>query len=174
VPTAVLALCAVLITMLTRCIDTRDAYRSVEWSVIFLIFGMLALGEALRVTGTVDLLANLMTNVFGEYGPAVVLSILYLLAALLTEVLSNNAVAALLTPLALVIGTQMGVDARPLVIAVMFGSSASFSTPIGYQTNTFVFGAGGYKFTDFSRVGVPLAIILWITASFLIPLIWPF
>ncbi|MEM7144308.1 MAG: SLC13 family permease [Verrucomicrobiota bacterium] len=174
VPTAVLALCAVLVTLLTRCIDTREAYQSVEWSVIFLIFGMLALGEALRVTGTVDLMAGMATNVFGEYGPAVVLSVLYLTAALLTEVLSNNAVAALLTPIALVIGAQMGVDARPFVVAVMFGSSASFSTPIGYQTNTFVFGAGGYRFTDFTRVGAPLAIILWITASLLIPLLWPF
>ena len=91
----------------------------------------------------------------------------------MTEMVSNNAVAALLTPLAIIVSHQLGVDARPFIVAVMFGSSASFATPIGYQTNTFVYGAGGYKFGDFFKAGFPLAVILWIVASFLIPVLWP-
>ena len=97
-----------------------------------------------------------------------------LLAAALTELISNNAVAALLTPVAIGIAQALGLDPRAFVIAVMFGSSASFVTPIGYQTNTYVYGAGGYRFSDFSRIGFPLAVLLWIVAIILIPLYWPF
>ena len=102
------------------------------------------------------------------------ISVIYLLAAVLTELVSNNAVAALLTPVAIGVAGALGpdIDPRPFVIAVMFGASASFSTPIGYQTNTYVYGAGGYRFSDFARVGIPLAVLLWLTASVLIPLIW--
>ena len=102
------------------------------------------------------------------------LAVIYLLAALLTELISNSAVAAMLTPIAIEVAESLGVSARPMVVAVMFGASASFSTPIGYQTNTYVYGAGGYKFTDFARVGIPLALILWVVASILIPVLWPF
>ena len=99
---------------------------------------------------------------------------MYFVAMVLTELISNNAVAVLLTPIAFEIAATMGVDARPFTVAVMFGASASFATPIGYQTNTYVFGAGGYRFMDFPRIGVPLNLILWITASVLIPIFWPF
>ena len=104
--------------------------------------------------------------------PRIIIALIYLLAAVLTELVSNQAVAVLLTPLAIQLGVQLGIEPRALVVAVMFGASASFSTPIGYQTNTYVFGAGGYKFGDFFRVGFPLAIILWIAASLLIPIMW--
>ncbi|HEY2801511.1 MAG TPA: SLC13 family permease [Chthoniobacterales bacterium] len=110
----------------------------------------------------------------GHFGPAATLSLLYLVATLLTELISNNAVALLLTPIAFEIAATMGVDARPFAVAVMFGCSASFATPIGYQTNTYVFGAGGYRFADFPKVGAPLNFILWIAASVLIPIFWPF
>jgi len=170
----VLALTAALITLITRCIDPEEAYEAVEWRVIFMIFGMLGLGIGLQETGLVSLLAEFSTRWFKELEPYVVLSILYLLSAILTEMISNNAVAALLTPIAIGIAAELGVDPRPFIVAVMFASSASFVTPIGYQTNTYVYGAGGYKFTDFSRVGLPLAIALWLVASFLIPVLWPF
>ena len=106
--------------------------------------------------------------------PIILLSIIYLLSSFLTEVISNNAVAALITPTVIGIAASLQIDARPFIVAMMFGCSASFATPVGYQTNTYVYGAGGYRFADFSRVGLPLAIGLWILASFLIPVLWPF
>jgi len=174
-PLIVLALAAVLLTMFTRCIDPNEAYGAVEWKVIFMIFGMLGMGMALESTGVVATLSSWVKDVVaGGYGPVVMISLIYLLAAVLTELVSNNAVAALLTPVAIGVAGALGpdVDPRPFVIAVMFGASASFSTPIGYQTNTYVYGAGGYRFSDFARVGIPLAVLLWIVASLLIPLIW--
>ncbi len=170
----VLALTAVFITLVTQCIDPEEAYDAVEWKVIFMIFGMLGVGMGLQETGVVAIAAKVAADWFQGFGPYALLAALYLLSAILTEMISNNAVAALLTPIAIGIAAQLGVDARPFVVAVMFASSASFVTPIGYQTNTYVYGAGGYKFTDFSRVGLPLAIGLWILASFLIPKLWPF
>ncbi|MEM1297399.1 MAG: SLC13 family permease, partial [Verrucomicrobiota bacterium] len=170
----ILALTAVLVTLVTKCIDTQDAYEAVEWRVIFMIFGMLGLGLCLQEVQIADILAGYTVDTFGKAGPYVVLGAMYLLAAVLTELISNNAVAALLTPIAIGVAIALGVDSRPFVIAVMFASSASFVTPIGYQTNTYVYGAGGYKFTDFSRIGLPLAIILWLVASFAIPVLWPF
>ncbi len=174
-PLIVLALAAVLLTMFTRCIDPNEAYGAVEWKVIFMIFGMLGMGMALENTGVVATLSSWVREVVaGGYGPVVMISLIYLLAAVLTELVSNNAVAALLTPVAIGVAGALGpdIDPRPFVIAVMFGASASFSTPIGYQTNTYVYGAGGYRFSDFARVGIPLAVLLWIVASLLIPLIW--
>jgi len=160
--------------MMTRCVDPMEAYQAVEWKVLFMIFGMLGLGLALERSGLAEVLAGSMLHLMGKH-PHLLVAGLYLLAAVMTEVISNNAVAALLTPLAIVVGIEAGLqDPRPLVVAIMFGASASFSTPIGYQTNTFVYGAGGYRFGDFFRVGAPLAILTWITASLLIPLMWPF
>ena len=170
----IFALVAVLITLATKCIDPDEAYQSVEWKVIFMIFGMLGLGMALERTGLAGVAAEKTAIWFRDLGPYAVLAALYLLAAVMTELISNNAVAALLTPIAIGISIQLGLDARPFVVAIMFASSASFVTPIGYQTNTYVYGAGGYKFADFSRIGLPLAIALWILASFLIPILWPF
>ncbi len=173
-PVAALALLAAIFVIITRCLDVEEAYEAIEWPILFIIFGMLALGKAMETTGAAHLIATGVTNAVGRYGPAVTLSVMYLVATLLTELISNNAVAVLLTPIAFEIAATMGVDARPFCIAVMFGCSASFATPIGYQTNTYVFGAGGYRFMDFPRVGAPLNFILWIAASILIPVFWPF
>ena len=174
IPVVVLAMGGALVVLMAGCIEPKDAYRAIDWKVIFLICGMLGLGLALDRSGLAARFADLLTEMVGE-NRFLLVAALYLTAMLLTEVISNTAVAALLTPLAIAVGVRMGLDdPRPLVIAVMFGASASFMTPIGYQTNTFVYGAGGYRFTDFLRVGSPLAVLLWLVASLLIPVIWPF
>lgn len=174
IPIVQLALTSALIVLLTRCVEPQEAYRAIEWKVVFMIFGMLGLGMAIEKSGLAQLIANGMTNNLGITNPVIMLSLMYLLSAVLTEIISNNAVAVLLTPLAIIVAQTMGVDPVPFVVAVMFGSSASFSTPIGYQTNTFVYGAGGYKFGDFFKVGFPLAVILWLLASYFIPVFFPF
>ncbi len=173
-PVVGVALAAVMLVLITGCLDTGDAYRAVEWKVVFMIFGMLGLGLGLQKTEVVSGLAKAMADQLHILGNHGVLAVIYLVTAVLTEIISNNAVAALLTPVAIGIAQAMDLDPRPFVIAVMFGSSASFSTPIGYQTNTYVYGAGGYRFGDFGRVGIPLTLVLWISATILIPFYWPF
>lgn len=172
IPTVQLALGAVLFVLLTGCLDPKEAYESIDWRIIFLIMGMLGIGLAMISSGLLAAIATQVQAVCGGLDPRVIIALIYLFAAILTELVSNQAVAVLLTPLAMQLGVQMGIEPRALVVAVMFGASASFSTPIGYQTNTYVFGAGGYKFGDFFRIGFPLAVILWITASLLIPVFW--
>lgn len=172
-PLIVLALGAALLTLFSRCLEPSEAYEAIDWKVIFMIFGMLGLGTALQKVQVIQILADSLTgwalvlkNIY------VLIALIYLVTAILTELISNNAVAALLTPVAISVAQAMDLDARPLVVAVMFAASASFSTPIGYQTNTYIYGAGGYKFTDFTRVGIPLTIILWLVSVILIPLMW--
>jgi di/tricarboxylate transporter len=175
-----LAILAALAMILTRCVTPHQAYESIQWNIVFLIFGMLALGLAMDQSGAAQVLVDGIMALAGDFSPFIILAIVYLLSSTLTELISNNAVAALLTPIVIGIAEkiswqgEMGVDARPFIVALIFGCSASFATPIGYQTNTYVYGAGGYKFTDFPRVGVPLNLVLWVVASFLIPVIWPF
>ena len=174
IPIVQLALASALLVLITRCVEPHEAYRAIEWKVVFMIFGMLGLGMAIERSGLAQLIANGLTQELGITSPLIMLSLMYLLSAVLTEIISNNAVAVLLTPLTIIVAQTLGVSPVPFVVAVMFGSSASFSTPIGYQTNTFVYGAGGYKFGDFFKVGFPLAVILWLVASFLIPKFFPF
>jgi di/tricarboxylate transporter len=120
------------------------------------------------------MIAGHVVSLMKDMGPVAILAGIYLLASLLTEVVTNNAVAILLTPVVVSIAASMGVDARPFIVAIMFGASASFLTPIGYQTNTYVYGAGGYRFSDFIRIGLPLNLLLWTAATLLIPKFWPF
>tara|TARA_R110000850_G_scaffold176981_2_gene302877 strand:- start:1361 stop:3229 length:1869 start_codon:yes stop_codon:yes gene_type:complete len=175
-----LAMLAALAMILFRCVTAQQAYEAVQWNIVFLIFGMLSLGLAMDQSGAAQILVNGIMAMCGDFSPFVILAVVYLLSSTLTELISNTAVAALLTPIIIGIAAKvtmdgtLGVDARPFIVAMMFGCSASFATPIGYQTNTYVYGAGGYKFTDFPRVGVPLNLILWVVASVLIPLFWPF
>jgi di/tricarboxylate transporter len=173
-PLAALALVAAIFVVIVRCLDIEEARAAVQWRILYMILGMLALGAAMETTGAARLIASGVTGAVGRFGPAVTLSVTYLVATLLTELISNNAVAVLLTPIAFEIAATMGVDARPFAVAVMFGCGASFATPIGHQTNTYVFGAGGYRFSDFPKIGAPLNILLWIVASILIPIFWPF
>lgn len=173
------ALVACSIVFLTGCLKPRDGYNAIEWNLLFLIYGMLALGVAMEDTGTsryvVEKLLDLVNQfVASEHKAMVMLVAFYLLALVLTELLSNNAVAALLTPLALSLATQLGVDSRPFVIAVCIAASAAFATPIGYQTNTYIYGVGGYRFSDFMKFGLPLNGICFLVAIYVIPAVWPF
>ncbi len=172
-PIAALALIAAVAVVALGCVDAEEAYQAIRWRVLMLIFGMLALGLAMEKTGAAALVVDLLTGVVAPLGPVAVVSAMYLITSLLTEILSNNAAAILLTPIAVGLGEQLGIDPRPLVVAVMFAASASFATPIGYQTNTFVYNAGGYLFRDFLKIGLPLNLLLWAVASVVIPLLWP-
>lgn len=173
-PIVALAVIAVAVVILSRCIDPDEAYRSIEWRILVLIFGMLAVSRTMESTGAMELVVDGVLALVGDLSPWLVLAVVYALTSIMTEIISNNAIAVLLTPIVIGIADQLGVDARPFVVAVMFGASASFATPIGYQTNTLVYGAGGYKFTDFIRVGVPMNLLVGMTGVLLIPFFWPF
>ena len=168
-----LAMIAAIGVILTGCLNVDEAYKAVEWRILMMIFGMLAISKAMDKTGLVNDLVATLTPYASLAGPVVLLSGIYLLTSILTEMLSNNAVAVLVAPIAIGMAQQLGLDPKPFAIAVMFAASASFATPIGYQTNTFVYSAGGYRFADFLRIGLPMNILLWIVASIAIPLIWP-
>jgi di/tricarboxylate transporter len=172
-PIDALAIAAATAVVALGCLTADEAYEAIQWRTLLLIFGMLALGMALEKTGAAGLLVQQIVALVSGLGPVAVLSMLYLFTSVLTEVMSNNAAAILLTPIAIALAQQLGVDPRPFVMAVLFAASASFATPIGYQTNTFVYTAGGYRFADFLRIGVPLNGLMWLAASLLIPLFWP-
>jgi len=172
-PILQLAIIGVTIVLMTGCIDAEEAFAQIDGRLLALIFAMLGVGAALQSSGAVNLIADALAPVMLVLPPfAVVLSV-YLLSSILTELVSNNAVAVVMTPVAIGLATALGVDARPLVVAVMIAASASFATPIGYQTNTLVYGPGGYRFTDFLKFGVPLNLSLAPIVSFVIPFIWP-
>ena len=173
-PISALALTGAIAVVAGGCLEADEAYAQVRWPILMLIFGMLALGRAMETSGAAELVVQSVFGVVKGLGPFVVLSFIYFVTMLLTEFLSNNATAILVTPIGIGLAKQLGVDPRPFVVAVMFAASASFSTPIGYQTNTFVYNAGGYRFSDFVRVGVPLNLLVWLTASLIIPFFWPF
>ncbi len=172
-PILLLAIVAVAVVLLTGCIDAEEAFEHVDGSLLALIFGMLAVGAALDHSGAVALIGNGLAPFMTDLPPYVVVFAVYTLSMVLTELVSNNAVGVVMTPIAIGLANAIGVDPRPLVVAVMVAASASFSTPIGYQTNTLVYGPGGYKFSDFLKVGVPLNASLAFLCSAIIPLIWP-
>ena len=168
------AIIGAVLVILTGCLEIREAYKAIEWEVLFLIYGMLGIGLAMEKTGGAEWIAMGVVGLMQELGPVAILAAIYILASVLTELVTNNAVAILMTPIAISIGGSLEVDPRPFLVAIMFGASASFITPIGYQTNTYVYGAGGYRFGDFLKIGIPLNLILWIAAVTLIPKFWPF
>jgi len=172
-PILALAVIAVAMVLLARCIDADEAFSFVDGQLLALIFAMLAIGAALQTSGAVELMVGGIAPALSVLPGFVVVWAIYLITSLLTELISNNAVAVVVTPIAIGLADAMGIDARPLVVAVMVSASASFATPIGYQTNTLVYGPGGYKFTDFLRVGIPLNLSIGLLASALIPLLWP-
>ncbi|WP_415234389.1 SLC13 family permease [Pseudorhodobacter sp.] len=173
-PIVILALIGVTVVLVTRCIDADEAFGFIEGRLLALIFAMLAVGMGLDRSGAVKLIVDAISPFMLGLPPFMLVFAVYSLASVLTELVSNNAVAVILTPIAIGLGTSLGVDPRPLVVAVMFGASASFSTPIGYQTNTLVYGPGGYRFTDFLRIGVPLNLLMMVVMSTMIPWFFPF
>ena len=162
-----------LMMVLSGCISTEEAYGAIEWNVLFLLAGMLALGAALEKTGASTMLAGGMIDGVGGFGPIALLAAFFGITMLLTEVMSNNATVALLLPIA--ITTALSIDANPrtFMFAVVFAASSSFMTPVGYQTNTMIYGPGQYRFVDFVRVGAPLNLIFWVLGTLLIPWFWP-
>jgi di/tricarboxylate transporter len=173
-PIAEAAVVGAILMVASRCLTMRRAYASVDWKVIFLLAGLIPMGTALEGSGAAEMSVHGLLSLVGDYGPAVVLSAFYLLTAVLTGFMSNNATAVLLAPLAVTTARDLGVDPRPFLVAVTFAASAAFFTPIGYQTNLLVYGPGGYRFSDFLRLGGPLNLLIWILASLLIPWLFPF
>jgi di/tricarboxylate transporter len=162
-----------------RCISLEEAYEAVDWKVIFLLAGVLPLGIAMEKTGTALFIAQQGVNLIQYLAPGgweaiAVLAMMYALTAVLTECMSNNAAAVLLSPIAISTAVSIGVNPRPLLMAVAFAASTAFATPVGYQTNTMVYNPGGYRFTDFMKVGIPLNIVFWMVAVYYIPQFWPF
>jgi di/tricarboxylate transporter len=155
-------------------LNLEQAYRAIEWRVIFLLAGVLTLGIAMEKTGAADIIASSMVTLLGSMGPTALISAFFFLTLVFTNFMSNNATAALIVPIAIITADSLGVNSRPFIMAVTFAASLSFATPIGYQTNTMIFGPGNYKFTDFVKIGLPLDIIIWLLASLLIPVFFPF
>ncbi len=172
-PILLLAVLAVAVVLGTRCIDAEEAFGFVDGRLLALIFSMLAVGAALESTGAVSMIVEGVSPALGALPPFMVVWAVYLVTSILTELVSNNAVAVVVTPIAIGLASALGIDPRPLVVAVMVAASASFATPVGYQTNTLVYGPGGYKFVDFLRVGIPLNLTMGLLVSALIPFVWP-
>ncbi len=172
-PVSVLGVAGAALMIVTGCLDTQEAVRALDVSVLLLIAASIPLGAAMEEVGLAANVAGFLAGIGSGAGIFVVVGTVYLVTSLLTAVISNNAAAVLLVPIALSISQQIGVDPKPLLVAIAFGASASFATPIGYQTNTLVMGPGGYAFKDYLRFGGPLSVLMWLTATALIPLFWP-
>ncbi|QBX34072.1 SLC13 family permease [Paracoccus liaowanqingii] len=172
-PILLLAFIGVAVVLGTRCIDADEALSFVDGRLMALIFAMLAVGAGLENSGAVQLVVDRVAPWMVTLPPWALVLAVYMLATTLTETVTNNAVAVIVTPVAISLGLTLGVDPRPLVVAVMMGASASFATPIGYQTNTLVYGPGGYRFADFIKVGLPLNLLMAVVAAIVIPLVWP-
>lgn len=173
-PIVATAICGVILMVLTGCLTNEEAYQSINWKVIFLLGGVLPLGVAMQKTGAAQLIVDGVITQFQTFGPTAVLSAFFFLSMMLTNLISNQATAALLAPIAIEASSTINVNADPLLVAVTMAASLSFMSPIGYQTNTMIFGPGQYKFMDFVKVGTPLNILFWIIGTFAIPYFWPF
>jgi di/tricarboxylate transporter len=163
-----------VLMVLTGCLTMDDAYESIDWRTVFLVGGMLTLGVAMENTGTAQFLANLLLGTIGDLGPTALLAGIYLLSALITQPMSNAAAVVLMVPIA--VDTALGIDANILtfVMAAVIGAATSFVTPVGHKANVLVFGPGGYKFFDFTRVGILLTVFLFVVSMIFLPILWPY
>ena len=173
-PISVLALTGAALLVMMKVLTPRDAYRSIDWPVLILIAGMIALGNAMSKTGAPDIAAEGLVGTVGQLGPNVTLWIFYFITAALSLLILNKPAAVLCTPLGILLATQLGVDGKPFIMAVAFAASTAMATPMGYQTNLLVYGPGGYNYKDFVYFGLPLNVIIGVIACWLIPIIWPF
>lgn len=173
-PIVVSAIIGVIVLILSKSVTAEEAFNSVNWKVIVLLAGVIPLGTAMDKSGAAQLIAEQVVFVLDDFGPRAVLSGIFLLTMGITAVMSNNASAALLIPIALKTAEHLHVNPYPFIFAVTYAASLSFITPFGYQTNTLIYGIGKYRFTDFTKIGAPLNLIFWILATILIPWFWPF
>ncbi len=171
-------LVAAVLLLLVGVLRPQEAYRSIDWSVVFLIAAFVPVGHAFVTTGAADLVASGLLGASSwaspDWAPYITLGAVYLATSLLTQIVSNSAAAVIVAPIALALGPSLGVDSRPFVLAVCFAASAEFMTPMGYQTNLMVYAAGGYRFLDYTRFGAPLNLFFWLLATLMIPVFWPF
>ncbi|WP_346910769.1 SLC13 family permease [uncultured Roseibium sp.] len=172
-PILPLAIIGAAVVLATRCVEPEEGVGAIDGRLLLLIVGMLVLGTALDKTGAMSLIVGGLASPLGHLPPILALAVVYFVTSILTEFVTNNAVAVIMTSIAVGIATQLGLDPRAFVVAVMFGASASFATPIGYQTNTMVYSAGGYRFSDFLRIGLPMNVLCGMVTILLAPLIWP-
>ncbi len=172
-PIVATAIIGVVAMVFTGCLTIEELYEEMDWMVVFLLAALIPLGIAMDQTGTAEWLARGIAERLGPMGPVAVILGFYVAASILTEVVSNNATAVVLTPVAILSAADLGMNPYALLAAIMFGASASFMTPLGYQTNTMIYGPGGYRYLDFLRVGGPLKLILTVVAAILIPVFWP-
>ena len=172
-PILVLSMLAITVLLVTRSVDPDEALHAIDGRLMAMIFGMLAVGEGLDNAGAVKLIVDAVAPMLQGLPPIAALAAVYFLGLVLTEFLSNNAVAVIFTPIAMQLAVSLGLDPRPFAVAVMFSASVAFATPIGYQTHMMVYGPGGYKFSDFLRLGLPLDVVTGIAAVLTIPLVWP-
>jgi di/tricarboxylate transporter len=168
------AITAVFLMILTKCLRLKDAYQSVDSKILMMIVGTIALGAAMEKTGATKFYAYGFLNLFQGQNPWIILAAFILLTCILTELMSNSATAILLIPIAISTATALGVSAKPFIIGVCFGASCGFAIPIGYQTHLLVYGPGGYRSSDFLKMGIPLDLFTWLVSAILIPFVWPF
>ncbi len=179
VPIHYAAMVGALALLWTRIITPREAYASIDWQVLLMLYGLLGLGMAMQGTGTAQWLATHLVDitrgfVSEEMLPYVMLWLMFMFTSMLTEVLSNNATAVMIVPIVVQLAAEIGVDSRPFIMAITIAASCAFTLPMGYQTHMMVYGPGGYKFSDYIRTGIPLNIIAWLITCGIVPLIWPF